>query len=67
MWGCCCSPPLLRRDFVGGRAQHGGCRGQHDLAALITSARLYKAGLDLSAKALSMADERMGTLIGIQA
>ena len=41
--------------------------GGTDLAASLTSSLLYKVGLDMSAKVVQMADERMGTLIDITA
>ena len=41
--------------------------GGTDLTTSITSALLYKAGFDLSAKVIRMTDERMGTLIDIRA
>lgn len=47
--------------------QMAAAEGGTDLATSITSALLYKAGFDLSAKVISMADERMGTLIDIRA
>lgn len=38
-----------------------------DLAKEITDSLVYKAGFDLSAKIIKMADERIGSLIDIQA
>ena len=41
--------------------------GGMDLPASLTNSLLYKAGFDMSAKVVQMADERMGTLIDITA
>ena len=41
--------------------------GGVDLAASITNSLVYKAGFDMSAQVIKMADERMGTLIDIRA
>ncbi len=41
--------------------------GGTDLAKSMTDSLVYKAGFDMSAKVIKMADERMGTLINIRA
>jgi flagellar hook protein FlgE len=41
--------------------------GATDLAKSLTNSMMYKAGVDLSAKLIQAADERMGTLIDIRA
>lgn len=47
--------------------QSGSAPSGTDPASAITNSLVYKAGFDLSAKVVKSADERLGTLLDIQA